>query len=523
VPQSKWLKFVVPLAFGGLTACNQELQFTKDPFPGPSPELENKLTPTVVYVGVPVDLEAARAQIDVAFPQELSPIVQLVDNAACGRRNKDIDCNDAKVDGRIVRDGPLLLTTAPSGRVELTVPLRYSWNARGIAWARDITETLAGAFTVTLPYEVVMTPAYSVDVRIKEDAIRWSETQIKVLQKGKLSLPKVVEAKLRKALNGSGETIRKAVADPGMKEHVATAWNALHRPITLPGTPTLWLRSEPEKVFPAGFSTIDGTTYLRMGIGGKYGVASDERPVELVAKKIPEPMRLPDLALTQTSLRLPAVVPLASLKRAVSTAFPKDEVIETTADRNSQPLGVSMKSASVYPSRHHVVIDFTVDISRPRQWLGHTGRAQLLGRPVLRQEDGIIELKDLSFPALNAKDAKAQKKPLRIGQEPFARRFGLVARIDAAAELNAAVERANAIKDVATGDGMVLMGRFAKTGAPTIEIARDGLLLQLPLEGELMLRPVARPTKAGSLAPELAGESTPKPQSATTGSLPTIR
>jgi Domain of unknown function (DUF4403) len=247
---------------------------------------------------------------------------------------------------------------------------------------------------------------------------------------------------------------------------------------------------------------LDGRTFLRFGIAGNFGILGGQRPTELIAKRMPEPLRmeqLPKDLVLQTSLKLPVLVSLAPLKKAVAAAFPKDEIVETQADKQTAALGVSMKSASVYPSRHHVVIDFAVDVARPRQWLGYVGRAQLLGRPVLRRDEGVVELKDLAFPALSAKDAKdakTAKKPMRIGQDPFARRFGLVARMDVATDLQAGVDRANAITEMPAGDGLLLSGRFDKSGAATMDTARDGLLIQLPLEGELMLRADAQPAKA---------------------------
>lgn len=485
----------------GLTGCNQEVHFTRDPFPGPQADAETKLSPTMVFVGAPVDLIAARAQIDASLPEKVSTIVQLIDNAACGRRNGQADCNDARVDGEVERNGPVTLDITPTGRIELTVPLRYSWKARGLSWARDVTEASAGTFTVKLPYEVVWTTSYAADVRIKDDGIVWSEPSIKVL-KGKLALPKLIEAKLRKSLNGSGELLRKAIVDTGMKETVAQGWAALHRPIELSGTPTLWLKSEPERVFPGGLSTVDGRTFLRFGIGGNFGIVGGQRPSELIAKRLPEPQRPDKELVLQTSLKLPVLVSLAPLKKAVASAFPKDEMVETQADRQTPTLAVSVKNATVYPSRHHVVVDFAVDMARPRRWLGYTGRAQLLGRPVLRRDEGVVELKDLAFPAMSAKEAKDgknAKQPLRIGQDPFARRFALIARMDVAKELQAGFDRANAITEMPAGDGLLMSGRFDKSGAATMETAKDGLLIQLPLEGELMLRADTLAAKAASV------------------------
>ncbi len=497
-----WFKLALPLALLGLAACNQEVHFTRDPFPGPLADAENKLSPTVVFVGAAVDLSAARSQIDATLTEKISPIVQLLDSAACGRRNGQPACNDARVDGDIERNGPVILDVTSAGRIELTVPLRYNLRARGLAWARDITDSSSGTFTVKLPYDVVWGSSYAAEVRIKEDGIVWSDNTVKVL-KGKLVLSKVVEAKLRKTLNGSGELLRKAIADTGMKDTVAQAWTALHRPIELSGSPTLWLKSEPERVFSAGLSSAEGQTFLRFGISGNFGIVGGQRPTELIARRLPDPSRLDqlpkDLAL-RTSLKLPVLVSLAPLKKVVAAAFPKDEVVETQPDKQTAALAVTMKSASVYSSRHHVVIDFAVDVARPRQWLGYVGRAQLLARPVLRRDEGVVELKDLLFPALSVKDAKElknSKKPLRIGQEPFARRFALIARMDVANDLQAGIDRANAITEMPAGDGLLLSGRFDKSGAATMETARDGLLIQLPLEGELMIR--AETAKAASV------------------------
>jgi hypothetical protein len=69
--------------------------------------------------------------------------------------------------------------------------------------------------------------------------------------------------------------------------------------------------------------------------------------------------------------------------------------------------------------------------------------------------------------------------------------------MDVATDLQAGIDRANAITEMPAGDGLLLSGRFDKSGAATMETARDGLLIQLPLEGELMIR--AEAAKAASV------------------------
>ena len=81
-------------------------------------KIEPKPVMTGVFFALPVEPQEALAVAEAALPEKIARINEPVPNAACGKRVKEIECVSGRVEGEIVRNGPIELT-AKDGKLLL--------------------------------------------------------------------------------------------------------------------------------------------------------------------------------------------------------------------------------------------------------------------------------------------------------------------------------------------------------------------------------------------------------------------
>ena len=500
---------VMPLAVAllstALAGCKQEIQFTRTPFAGVI-ETEAKAGETSVFLAVPVDVAPVIAAAETAFAGPVGKAREFVDDIACDRRKGPyVECSGAVVTTDLIRSGPIEVT-ADGTRLLITVPLRYDIAARGHGWANYLTDRKTGAVSVTIPFDVVLTASYGLETRIAGDLV-WSEKVIPVL-KGRLGLAGLADAKIKAQLKGLTEALRTTLAAQPVRDGAEKAWRALHQPIELSRGPSLWMRGQPERVFGGGFAMADGAVVYRLGMDAKISVHRGERPAPLSVKPLPGPLRQATARQqpAQTVLRLPFDVGALALGQAVAQAFPKSDVIETRADAKSQPVKVRPTAVSLFPARDRLALELQLDVVEPSRLLGMTGKAYLVGRPVLDPTTGILDLRDIGFPGEPQKPGKTPEGVLRVGEEPFAGRFASAARLDIGSVLNGLRPRINAMLSQPLDDAMDLSGSFETMTVAGVEPVKDGFRLLLDLKGALTLTARARP-QSGEVPPTVRAAS----------------
>ncbi|MFM9942454.1 MAG: DUF4403 family protein [Hyphomicrobiaceae bacterium] len=508
------------------SGCKQEVQLTRAPSVGPPPAVPVRRDPTVISLGLAIDLKAAAAIADKAVPESLGRLVEWFDDAACAKRTKWVECNGAKAEVDVLRNGPVTLV-AEDGRIALKVPLKYALSARGLGWASFIRESRNGEVVATIPIEAGLAAGFEPDIRLK-DPVVMSERTIPVL-KAKLALGKSLDARLKKPLAPVIESIRESIRAKGLRNVAERAWRSLYTPIELGRDPQLWLRIEPDRIVGADFAAEGDELLFRYSIGARLTVAAGQRPAPMLPRPLPETARGPaqGVNLTKvitdkagaepstpkphatTELRLPITIGSEPLLKALKEAFAANEVLKSAPSPEAQPIGTKVRNVSLFPARGQLGIELHLDIVEPTRWAGMVGTAHFLARPVIRP-NGVLELEGVGLPDSGAKPVRGEKKAPpspnvpRIGAEPYAGRIAQAGRMTVSNAIRDVLPHANAMIEQPLGDGIALGGRFDEVKIIQVEPVRDGFEITFSLTGNLTLRYSADQALAAPVQPEPA-------------------
>jgi hypothetical protein len=462
--------------------------FTRVPAQG-TVQRDVKPSLTTVFLSVPVTLDRFLAEAERAIPQQIMPIKEVVEDAACDKRKGPwVECANAKFEGELTRDGQIGLKLV-DGRLHVDVPLKFSVTARGLGWAAYLNESKSGAFTVGLPIETTLAPGYTLDARIQGDLV-WSEKTIQLL-KGRIALKSVADTRLKALVKPLTDVLRQSLAEQPVREAAERAWRGLHTPIELMRKPGLWLRGAPEKLASGGFAMERGEIVHRIAITTRLAAYHGEKPAPLFAKPLPEPTRLAQTEL-RTEIRLPVDVSLAETQRALEAAFPKGEKLETRVAAGELTV-VEVSAAQLFPARERMGIMLQLDVLSPKRLFGLTGKAFLIGMPAFNASSGQLELTQIGFPSAPPKTPgtnTAAKQPdlVKLGEEPFAGRIARAVKIDVGREVRNLMPRINAMIEQRLEENLTLGGTFESYEIAAIDPGRDSLKVSLDLSGALTLR-----------------------------------
>jgi hypothetical protein len=493
------------------------VQFTKAP-PRTVGKAEIKPVATSIHVSLPLDLEGPAKLVAEAIPERLPHLVHWLQDVACAKRTQWVECQSARIDLDVVRDGNATLV-AEAGRLVVKVPMKYELAAKGIGWANAITDKRSGAFVLITPIETTLSAGYVLGVEMGED--RATGEPVAAVMKGQLDVAKMVQPRIRQALAPIGESVRAALQGLAVKDSAARALRALQRPIELSKSPDLWLVGEPSRISGEGIWEEGGKLRYRMSIGTKL-VIVDAPPIpapQSAIKRMLDPTK-PSGEPSKSQVRLPVFIGLDRIERAAETAFPRGEKLETRADRFAEPVTVSVQSAKVFPSQRQVALELELKVVSPKSAAGQTGKAYLIGRPVFKGADGVLGLESIAFPAQTAKDAAQQsERPagVRLGLEPFATRFANAARVDLAREIKETLPAAQSMLNQPIEADLALEAQLREGAVVAIDPVKGGLLVTIELAGDIGLR-----DDAGTLrtAPEVrssvqtTADTAPKPKAA---------
>ncbi len=493
--------------FGG---CKKEVQFTRVPFAGVL-EADAKASETRVFLSIPANLAPVLEAVEVAVGNDVAKSREYIDEIACDKRKGNaIECNGAVVSTTLTRTGPAE-ATVDGHRLLLTFPLRYEINARGQGWAAYLQDRKVGSVKVGVAFDVSLSSGYRLDVRMGNELL-WSEKAVPVL-KGRLVFARMADAKIKAQLKAANEPLRLAIGAQPMREATEKAWKALHMPVALTQGSSLWLRGAPERVVGAGFALEDSTFVYRIGLDTRIIIHSGERPAPLFGNPLPEPSRVTANAAVpnagKTVLRLPFEINSANMLAAVVAVFPKTDIIETRADAKSPPLKVRPTAVQLFASRDRLALELQLDVIEPARLFGMTGRAFLTGKPVLDPGTGILDIRDIGFPAIPPKDAKSPPGLLRIGEEPFAGRFASAARLNLSGVLGDLLPKLNAQIQQTLADKVAISGQFDVATIRSVEPVSGGFRLNLELVGVLTLK--MTPLRSSSGAFQQTGDTSMTP------------
>lgn len=503
----------------GLAGCKQEIHFTKAPVYGTAPPLIPRRDPTSIAVSIPVDIAAARRAAAEAVPEKLGRIVDWVHNATCAKRTQWVECAGARVDIDFERKAPARLDIS-HGVLSVEVPLDYTLVARGLGWARDVSETKQGQLVATMTIDAGLAGDFEPDVRMR-DTVGLSEPNLPAL-KAQVAVGQHLAARLRRSLVPVVEALRRDLAAAGIREQTDRAWRALHAPIELNRGLQVWMRAEPELVQAVGLHADRDGIFYRTAIQARIASFNGQRPSPLLPRPLPALAAEPAGDL-RTRLHLPVPIPSDTMLEALRSAFPASEILRT-GDGDGPTVSVKVRDANLLPARGLLSVELQLDVAEPGQFFGLIGSAHFIARPVVRAPSALLELEGISFPdqpparsrsaaptqfpasERDRRIARGTAEPTRgprIGLEPFASRISKAARMDLSRLLRDVVPHANSTLGQTLPEGVVLGGRFDEATIASIAPTREGFEVTFELTGALVM--TAAPAAASEgVAPQAA-------------------
>lgn len=487
-------------------ACEHELYLTNVPLPIDNPAVVEG-PQTVVNVLAPIGMERFRTSMGAVWGKPAERRVKVA-RAACRTYRAREVCWTTAVDAQLGRLEGLSFASKPGGILEVQSRLTYALSP----YVRRKTADIMGTIEVRARYRVRLDGYYR--ARIVPDGPVTFEPAHLAVGGGALDVSRTFAWTVQQRLKGVPAKLEEAVDASGVLQRVAAAWRKLHtaRDLTtgaVDGTKGPWLRGRPETVVNAGFTARQAGVALAFRIEGPLTVAAIEPPPPLVTQPLPEPVnRTAGKMVTQ--LVLPVSVPFSSLRQRLDAGFPSDAPITTRVSPAESEVVSRVRSLRAYGSGDGVAFEFLFGIDKPVDWFPLTARMFLTGKPVLDRAAGRITIEQIGFPGRAQVQKAPEHTPVRLPLEPFATRLRTAAVLPITANVTRATDETLAKVDLPLGGGMRLRGDFAQTRIRGIAIQRDGIRVDVALEGNLSLEPDTRayqqaaaslPSAGGSLKP----------------------
>jgi hypothetical protein len=476
-------------SMGSSGANKPVLEFTKPALPPPT-NLELRSGLSSAYVAFPIEIGTLAQTANQALPQPLATVREWLPDAACGKRAvQGYDCNSAKFEGTVTRNG-LVEVLVEATSIKIVIPVKYSLTATGIGWAAQISEHKTGEARIAASFVVSTNTAGGLDVTLQGEPTL-VDGPLKIL-KGTVRLARLVDAHLNPVLAMVQTELRQALAALPVKAAAARIWSLLTAQVELGEGSGLWLTGSPEYYFNGQFAVDQGRVFYRLAIASRMTVSEFKRDQPQISKR--PPVQSVEPPPTLSSVRMAVPIDLDVARQATEAAFAKTKVMESRADRFSEPVKVKVSGVRLYPAMRQVGLELDVTATTASGAV-HSGKLNLAGRPVLDADTSTVTLADVTFPLVSSKEfskdtlgkfgaTKVTNLP-RLGIEPFASIFATAAKLDVSRALSEAVPRANQLLSLRFGDDVTLMAHLNKAEPVGVEIAGDRAWLIVDLSGDI--------------------------------------
>jgi hypothetical protein len=408
----------LPIVLGAallVAACKPEVDFTRLPPVGPPPPPQLSVS-TLVTVDLPLAIEAERAVLAETLPATPRKLHGWVERATCESTGRTERCAGASCTGEITRAGTPRIDMI-EGRAAVVVPFTYRLAARGYGWARERREERDGQLLLAYPFSVTVGTDF--ELRVAQLASPIVYPRSVPLLTGELHLAEPVTRALGLAARAAGRraAIRAgrapdsgAVAVQHVRAPLERVWQALHEPIPLgDGRRPRHLRIEPGRLAAIGVVAGErpGVLAYRFGVEARTTLvpADEPRPAPLLASPLPTPASAgatgADMERAASRLRLRFDVPLQPLRDALATAVAAEAPLETTPAAPSETPGPAIQArivrADLFQAREALAVGLGLQLPGPLPLLDLTGRAFLVGTPVLAEDGRAIRLDRLAL------------------------------------------------------------------------------------------------------------------------------
>ncbi len=488
------------------------LEFSK-PALAPAAHLELRPNLSSVFVSLPVDIGPLAKRIDAALPDQLMAVREFLPDAACGiRGSAGHDCNTAKLEGTIIRNGPVELKVEPAG-LRFVVPVKYTLAATGLGWASAMSERKSGETISSVSFSVTIGPSNGLDVTVLDDgpAQPGAATASVSLLKAHVKIARLLEPTVRPVFKSAEAELRRALSGLPIKNALHRVWSLLASPVELGEGSHMWLRSAPEYYSTGRFVGDAGQLSYQLAIATRLAVVEAKR--EALTPGRQQPINALDKPPAAAHVRLAMPIDLEAIRQAAEATFRKGQEFESRADRFSEPVRVKIRNTRIYPALRQIGLELDVEATT-HKGKPFVGKLNLVGRPVIDTASGTVTLADVTFPLVSNKidTAVGIHDAPRLGTEPFASLFAGAARLDIARPLADAMPRVAQLFSQRIGNDVTLTGRFSEAVPVSFELASDGAWLIVDVTGDITYAytntiDAAAPASAQSADPAARGAS----------------
>ncbi len=460
-----------------LAGCERPADLTAKP-PESTETSVAESAPAAIYVSAPVNLGKTEDEIVRLLPGDVAQIARRVPRAACQTSGTKQVCLDARIWGRIVRDGQAKVSGTVQG-LELAIPLRYELTAQPVG-AGPATP-MAGSLVVTASFALTMDERWQATLKLGQGYTWPQGAKIKVLD-GETSVQADVEAVLTQKLSKLSPAAAAGLVPETLRTEVELVWRYLHYPVALSQERQIWMRGTPVGLRFGGLAATSAGVQLRMAIAAKLQTYLGDRPAPLP----PSPM----LSLGSGAepggggILLPADIGYQALVAASAARLPAVPAIVSDA-----PLAQArVASLSFYPSGKRLAIGVHLSLPANGAWFGGEGVAYYLATPALKPSSPDLVLAQCEAFGSSAKQsARAKDLPFLIDQRFVDGIAGSVS-VNIDDRLTAALDLLRQTQSVPLGKGLKLW--LAPSHARVVKLApgTEGLRLQIEVVGDLSAR-----------------------------------
>lgn len=463
---------------GGLLAgCERPADVTAKPSESTEPMIA-ETAPAAIYVSAPVDLGKTEDEIVRLLPGDIAQIARRLPRAACQTTGTKRVCLDARLWGRIVRDGQAKITATGQG-LELKIPLRYELTAQPIG--AGAATPVSGALVVTASYALTMDERWQASLKLGQGYTWPQGAKIKVLD-GETSVQSDVESVLTQKLAKLSPAAVAGLAPERLRPEVELVWRYLHYPVALSLDRQIWMRGTPVGLRAGGFVTAGDGVELRMAIAARIQTYVGDRPAPLP----PSPM-LPLGAGAEPGgggILLPADIGYQAMVADAAKRLPD----VPSFGRDLKDAQAKVTALSFYPSGKRLAVGVHLRLPANGGWFAGEGVAYYLATPSLKPGSPEIQLGQCEAFGTSAKQSARQKDVPFLLDPRFIDGLGAAVAVNIDDKLTSALDLLRQTQSVALGKGLKLW--LAPNRARIVRIApgADGLRLQIEVTGDLTAR-----------------------------------
>ncbi len=461
-----------------LAGCERPADLTAKPTEIAEP-LQVESTPAAIYVSAPVNLGKTEDEIARLLPSDIVPITRRLPRAACQTKGPKQVCLDARLWGRIQRDGQAKLTGTPQG-LELKIPLRYEFTVQPVG--AGAATPVAGKLEVSASYALTIDERWQASLKLGQ-GFTWPQgAKIKVLD-GETSFQAEVEAVLSRKLDKLSPAAVAGLVPENLRSEVDLVWRYLHYPVALSPDRQIWIRGTPVGLRFGGLAVAAGGFELRMAIAAKLQTYVGDRPAPL-----PPSPTLPLGAGAEPGgggILLPAEVSYEAMAASASKRLPAVPVSADARAPGGQP---SVSAVGFFPAGKRLAVGVHLTLPANGAWFSGRGVAYYLATPALKPGHPEIVLTQCeSFGSSSKQSARQKEWPFLIDQR-FVDELESVVAVNIDDNLTSALDLVRQQQGIPIGKGLKLW--LAPDHARVVKIApgTDGLRLQIEVTGLLAAR-----------------------------------